>query len=510
MSVEMTSPEDVIKAVQALQSAEGNRDQQVADLVKSVQGMQQAMATQRASNWHRGDHLDAVDQYVERDPDVVKSIKGGQGKVHVKGSDAAVRMLSGENQNGDWEYGLLDDPNPQSDWQRALQEAVTSRSFIRASLRAAQPNAHVISTPRKDREVARLLRRAPDAVQRIFGDVTNFGAEWIDDTTVPTLLRDFEAQQRIGALFQSVTLPRGGDMKNPYLTGRLRPYIKSGATTDDPARYTASSIGTANKTFSTKSFAVRQQVDDEAVEDAFIAFESVAREALVAALVDGQDDALINGDTSATHQDTIASWNIRSRWGASGLGGAQDHRRSIDGLRKRAFDASSAVDLSGESNDAGLVHTTWKAMDAVHALGDTVFLMSLEHFVDKAVNYSDFRTWDKVGANATLLTGQFGLNGGPLPGQVGFLYGRPVILAWFLSADMNASGKYDNTTTDKTGILAVNTSRYRIFRKPTRGIETARDITRGVTDMVTTLRMGFDDIDNSTVKSVAFGYGIGS
>ena len=39
------------------------------------------------------------------------------------------------------------------------------------------------------------------------------------------------------------------------------------------------------------------------------------------------EDVIFNGDTAATHQDTIASWNARGRWGTVGLGTSLDHRR---------------------------------------------------------------------------------------------------------------------------------------------------------------------------------------
>ena len=66
-------------------------------------------------------------------------------------------------------------------------------------------------------------------------------------------------------------------------------------------------------------------------------------------LEDAFEDAMINGDSAATHQDDISNWNIRERWGASGLGSSADHRRLFLGMRAAAKDKGSDVDMLGSS-----------------------------------------------------------------------------------------------------------------------------------------------------------------
>ena len=67
-------------------------------------------------------------------------------------------------------------------------------------------------------------------------------------------------------------------------------------------------------------------------ESAFAIIPAMTRQ-VAQDLEDAYEDCMINGDTAGTHQDTIASWNIRERWGSSGLGTSADHRRTFLGLR---------------------------------------------------------------------------------------------------------------------------------------------------------------------------------
>ena len=76
----------------------------------------------------------------------------------------------------------------------------------------------------------------------------------------------------------------------------------------------------------------------------------------------------------------------------------------------------------------------------------------------------------------------------------------------FLSADMNASGKYDNITKTKTGLLMAHAPSWSIFERRGILVETDRKIDVGATEIVATMRATFDTLDLDATKNVAFGF----
>ena len=291
------------------------------------------------------------------------------------------------------------------------------------------------------------------------------------------------------------------DIILPFLTTGFRPYIKAAATGDDPAQYTSSSMVTDKRTISATGFAVRAQVDADASEDSILAALPLIRQEVVSAIVDGEEDAIINGDTG-THQDdassALASWNTRSRWGASGLGTASDHRRAWIGLRARAYDVGSTRAQGSEENYAGLM-TLRGLMDSPHGVeGDIICIPSPEVYLTDILAMSELLTMDKVGPKAVVLTG-----------QVASIAGMPVIPSEFVSTDLAATGLF-TAAGATSGWLLCNRSRFKIGRLGGgAGVELDKDITRGVYDVVATSREVFFTVDPAgSIKNCAWGFNL--
>ena len=394
--------------------------------------------------------------------------------------DGSVRLKGEATRTQAYMPGILDDA-PVCDWQQDLQKSIDDYSLVKTLAASG-------SAPKSLAKVQEIARKAPVEVQRIFADSANVGAEWIPDDMLPTLERDLTASRRVAALFQTMTLPNKTTLL-PFLTTGFRPYIKSAATADDPAQYTSSSMVTDQRTITATGFAVRAQVADDAEEDSIIAVLPTVRQELLQAIVDGEEDSIINGDTS-THQDSaLSSWNIRGRWGATGLGGSADHRRAWVGLRARAYDVSNTLDRATFSADTLMADRA--TLDSPHGLdGSLVIITSPEAYFAKLMLMDEVMTMEKF-PNPTIVSG-----------QLAQVYGMPVVVSEFLSTDLQATGLFTTTGGATSSMMIVNTDRFKIGQLRGTTLEVDKDITRGTHQMVTTVRETFFTVDSSTKKNI--------
>lgn len=407
--------------------------------------------------------------------------------------DGTLRLKGEVTATTPWSSGLLDDA-PVCDWQQDLQRAVEQYAIVKTLSKNGAP---------KSLQACRdLMARAPKTVQRLFSDSSTAGSEWLPDVTLPQLERDLVMERRVASLFQEMQMSTKTEVL-PFLTTGLRPYKKVASTSDDPAQYSSSTLSTASRTITASGLACRAQVDEDAAEDSIIGALPLIQSELVSALVDGEEDCIINGDAEgATHQDDLANWDIRSRWGSSGLGGSGDHRRSWTGLRARAEDVSNSTAQNGAETVAGFMAARAKLASPHGATGDLISIISPEYYLVKMLLFGDSDaaaagvvTVDRYGPSATILTG-----------ELGQLMGVPIVLSEFIGPDLNASGLFDNVTETKTGFLLLNRARFKIARLRAASVEIDKDITRGVHEMVSTVRETFFTLDSSTKKNVHWSY----
>lgn len=497
---------DIVEAQKALKANGGDAthklSEKVTEIKTAMRTLQEAqIAINRDAN--RADQAESVlEDYIETGEDELKSASAvvltkeqasrgveARGYVNFGEFNGALRLRSVKHSDGSYSPGLLDDA-PQTPWQEKLQILVDRRSFIRG----CQHRPH---TPSLDRQVLRHLARAPGLLRKIFADSAGVGAEWIPDNESSVLQRELQMARRVEALFETFGILPGGNMLNPFLSLGLRPYLAGAATGDDPAQYTSSTMTTAQRTVTAKKLAVRMQVDRDASEDSLVAFESLGRAQLVEALIDAFEDVIINGDTTATHQDTgIAGWDIRGRWGSAGLGSSKDHRRMDIGLRARATDVSNTTDGGSAQTFAGF-QSGRATMDAPHGLNNVAAITSPEYMLAKMLLFAEVVTLDKYGSGFTALTGELGRLGGV-----------PIIMSDFVDKEYNASGIYDDSTKTKTGLVLVNRSRFKVGLRRGSRIETQTDITRDLQNYVATERKTFHTFDSSTKKNVAWIYNL--
>jgi HK97 family phage major capsid protein len=391
------------------------------------------------------------------------------------------------------EKGLLDTDTPVNQWHADLIRINKERTLARMVM--STPN-----TPKSDLKLWKHLQKAPrfmqPAIQKAFNDSSSVGAEWIPDQFAANLYVNLEETSQLPRVVAD-NLQKQSVERNTILVPRMsrggRPYLKGSVTNDNPAQYTASTVTTSQKSISIKGLASRFLIDDAAAEDSAIAVIPTLQRQIVADLNDAMEDALINGDTTATHQDAIADWNIRSRWGTSpSLGGSSDHRRMFKGMRKQAIARSCTADL-GTFNFSALLGL--KAQMGELALENVVLFASPEAVLANLLSLSEVKTIDVFGPQATVLTG-----------QIASIMGMPIIMSRFIGADMNASGLFDNLTTNKTGLIMAHAPSWYIFERRGILVETDRKIDVGASEIVATMRATFDTLDLDATKNVAYGY----
>lgn len=386
--------------------------------------------------------------------------------------------------------GLLDDREVMTEWQRDLQSAVGQRAMLRLCL------APGVATPNADAAVVRAASRAPvavrDAIFRAFADSSGAGAEWIPDVFSPELFMAFEIPSVFADAFPTTDLT--GPTIKPKITGQPRLYLLGAdSTSDQPAILQATQVTTSNQTLAPPTLGMRAVIGMASAEDAALPVVSIVQQMLVKAHADGYEDAMVNGDTAGTHQDAIATWNIRSRWGSSGLGGSNDHRRAFMGFRALAYDRSATVDQSGGQTVAKVLEELVGGLGE-YAAGNVLLATSPEVYFKKFATDSNVLTVDKFGPSASILRGA--------PASLG---GRPILLSRFISADLATTGLYTGSGAT-SGVLAINRESFAHYRRRGPSVDITRTANTQTIEIVATQRKGMDTLTGSSDKVCFWGF----
>lgn len=272
--------------------------------------------------------------------------------------------------------------------------------------------------------------------------VSGEGAEWIETMISSSFVDEYLLEKRVANAFQDITMP-----SNPFKL----PVKKNGTTARivaEGSAATGSSFGTDAITFDAENKLVElYNLPEELNEDSAIAFLSLGRQEVIDSQIKAIETAILNGDITATHQD-------------SDVTDAADARKAWKGLRKAAL-ANSA---NGVVVNFGAAIGATK-LDEMLAAGGKFTLNPREAFfiVSSQISHQlsaldEVTSVDKFGPMATILSG-----------YLSAYRGRGIMVSEFLREDLNASGVYDGVTMTKGGLLLVNKTRwYLAHRRPIR------------------------------------------
>ena len=412
-----------------------------------------------------------------------------------------------------WELGVV----------RAIRQGAIRMDGEGRVSRSAVINAINVHAPQMLDRIALLaesdgLGDADNIRQRVFGVASGSGSDMIPtEVLLPEVARVAGANQRGGlaGLFAQRTLTA----RNTYINTRTslpRVFNKGVANAAAAAEIIRSSSGTGKIAMDPKPFACGVDVDRDADDDAVLSMMMEVRADIAAAMALALDDAMINGDTTASHGDdgsgALASWNPEGVFNLTGAGGALDHRRMFLGLRHRALKmtTSACLDLSGAVTFAKIQElrgkmTGGRGMNAARTAIVTDFLTIVKHLSTLA----EVVTLEKFGPNATVLTG-----------QVVALGGCPVIRTPFMgrsganTGSFNASGVFATSSVTKAAILLADLDAYIVGTRKGITLESDTSILTDTVSMVATGRYAMMSPDHpgalstSSVVNVAYGYNL--
>jgi len=309
------------------------------------------------------------------------------------------------------------------------------------------------------------------------------GLEWIPTGFSAELIDKVRLELKVAGLFQQFTMPTN-PFKYPLLTGDVTIYFMPESLADLSEKIPASSITTAGLTFTAVKLAARILCSDEITEDSVVAILPVLKNDLAKGLAEGLEDVIINGDTTATHQD-------------SDVTAAKDRRKAFKGLRKLA--------AAGAKYDTGANFTASDIRQVRGQMGkyavnpaDCAIVTSISAYLKSFLNFTEVATVDKFGEQATWLKG-----------YLTALDGMPIIISEKVRQDLNATGVYDGVTTTKSIFAIVNKGCYLIGNRRLVTVKQASDIETDQEILVITQRLDFEPkYPAASEYAVGIGYNI--
>lgn len=278
-------------------------------------------------------------------------------------------------------------------------------------------------------------------------DTSGEGGAWVPTGIGGSWHEKVRAAGKVAPLFPRIDMPTN-PWKMPIEGSDAVAYRVAEPTTDTESKMTASTPGTVAATFDAEIFGARTLWSRSVDADAAVAMLPFVERKLITAFVVAEERALLDGDTDGTHQDT----DVHAL-------GSTDARWAWDGLRKKALAETVATATSCTALNLGVVRKAMGKWGVNPA--DLAFIIGVSNLHTLLAD-TNLLTVDKFGPNATILNG-----------QIGSVFGVPVIVSEHVREDLNASGVHDGITETKTFMLCVNRYEFAIGQRM--GLDVAVD-----------------------------------
>jgi len=366
---------------------------------------------------------------------------------------------------------------PTKDGVRVVEKEIASKMdnlFILSQLLGSPVNE--LNSFKEDSELQKAMETATSGV----------GGAWVPIGFSSQMVDLIRLELRVAALFGRFNQPTD-DYRLPQLLSGMTAEIATelqGPTVDsDP--------GTDKKIFSATKLMVRGGASFEAEEELLIPVLPLLQREIVYALAVAQETATINGDMTASHQD-------------SDITNPKDARKAWYGLRFRGLSASYAnCKYNVQDGTTEFTYTDIrKARKAMGKFGlypgDLALVTGLASYF-AMLDFATILTVDKYGQGATILTG-----------ELAKIDGIPIIISEHVREDVNASGVYDGSTTNLSTVLLVRKAAGSWLFGDRRAVmvETDRDIINQKDIIVASEKLTFDTPRLNTEKQVCTMYNV--
>ena len=337
-----------------------------------------------------------------------------------------------------------------------------ARSLLSAQLR--EPSG---ANPRMLEDWQSNLKAAMDSTTAGQGD------ELVDIQEARALWDDVNLETAIAPLFNTVQMPIN-PFQIPLQLGSVNWY----PGTENTA-VTGSAPVTAQQTLTAHELVAEVPWSYDLDEDAVIAMMDELRRSLLRNAHEVIDDVILNGDT--TTQNSI---NADGATIAANTAGTGHFLVGFDGLLHLPL-----VDNAAMSNDHNAAVSGDMFNEVRGKLGkygvlpsELAYITDVNTFI-KALTIDSFRTLDKFGPQATVLTG-----------QLGAVEGIPVIVSEQMRlADADGKVTGGGSANTKGRLLIVNRSQWRVGFKRELTIETVRDAQKRQNIMVVSFRIALQE-----------------
>tara|TARA_Y100001973_G_scaffold98607_1_gene156439 strand:- start:451 stop:1971 length:1521 start_codon:yes stop_codon:yes gene_type:complete len=488
-----TKAQQLAEKVEKGERNASEQSEQIARMADDLRTVRQELAEAKAAAH------DPMATIGGTDKDLCQRFIDTDGRVFLKGHESDDPALFRSDSNG------LLATQPINDAHRNLIEACESLYVVSVARHGRDAFDHrgqgyrenVIRKETKAwNRVQRAWSRMPAPIRRAWDDQNGSGGEFIPTPLLASPMWQCQEYDPDGFinLFDSITIP-SESVELPVGNAYPVPYKGGGASGDSPAALAKGTVGTDKLTLSASPMYTMVLIHEDASSDSIVAAFPFIRDAISRSLAMGLRICLMNGDTAATHQDAIATWNTRSYFGAHDVGSI-DYRRTFKGLRAIALDDSNGVDRS--------THSLSTLFSDINAVGgprsvptDMPILTSPEAYLKGFVGLSGVVSANDYGNRAPIASG-----------EVASIAGHPIIMTDAMTADLNASGVFDGVTTTKSAYCILNRNMFRRVLRAGATISLQNDITVAGTYMRARQRVGFQDMTKAADKSVRYAFNL--
>ena len=284
-------------------------------------------------------------------------------------------------------------------------------------------------------------------------------SSWAAEEFSNEVLEGLELELTVANMFKTIQMPDNRQtLSIPARTGNLSAYLIA------PAASAVESAITGGKvSFTVQKLMAYSAIADEADAEIVAATTDLTIAELKRSLARGIEDSIINGDTAYAV--------------------ANDPKKLYDGLRK--YGNANAVDNGGGNITLDNINAARKKMGIYGIQPSELALIVNPNVYYQLFGISEFLTIDKIGSKATLVTG-----------QVGSIFGYPVIVTEYIANNLGTDGSDNNGDAgDVTSEALLVNKNY--FYKCQRGgvmLEKQRQAKTGTNDLVSSLSVDFKNV----------------
>ena len=329
--------------------------------------------------------------------------------------------------------------------------------------------ADAVRSTKSYRDLNSRIQRDPELRKALAVATSGSGAEWIPTGFSNQLVEELRLERKVVGIFDQFQMPTN-PWTLPIQGSKAVAYYVDESTADESLNLPTTTPGTTNNTLTARKLAARVVFSEEVNEDSIISVMDFTRQELVDAFRDAEEKAVLNGDRTATHQD-------------SNVTAANDAQKAFYGLRYYALNNAGTAKVSfSDAVPSTALLTSVRALMGKFGVNpsDLRWIFSVQGYL-KALLIAEVVTADKMPNNFTTRTG-----------TLEAFQGIPMIVSEHVYDNLNASGVYDGVTTDQTVVHLVNRKGFRVGM---RGQLSVQAVPNPNTDQIILIgkeRMAFD------------------